>query len=1291
MKKLLTIIILFCTFIPTWAQEEEWDDPFESGTYGKGERLSWYDSNGVEWYFYENGVISGCSQRTSELVIPAKVYLGNDPVPIYAVDMEAFACNTDLTSVTISEGISTIYWGAFCDCANLTSIYMPSTMGRIDDYVFSQCTKLSNIYCYSKTAGHFTWHEYDDDYYDDVFSNYKATVHVPYGCVEAYRNASIWEDFDKIVEIPSTGPLVEIDGINYNIANKKAYVTKCNPSFSGSLGIYPSVTYNGVTYNLTAVCREAFKGCADITSATLPEGVTSIETSAFEGCTSLASVSLPSTISKIDNKAFNLCPNLTMVYCFCPTPAKINYYTFSNRKNATLIVPTGSAEAYQAANYWKEFKEITEMDTDESVIIFADDKVKEICLANWDANGDGWLSTTEAAAVSDLGTVFQNRTDITSFDELHYFTGLSDIWPSTFSGCTNLKTLMLPTGVTCIRESVFSGMSGLTRVTIPESVTSIMPSAFAGCSGLAFATIPSGVTSIGAAAFAGCSGVKTLTIPSSVTTIADGAFLNCTGLTTVTVYPAEAEWSATAFSGCTNIKSVKVPVIDLAAFCNNQVVGLIYATINKPVQLLDNDGVEIVKYTIPSSVASIGDHAFHNCTGLTFVKIPYEVKSIGASVFEGCSGMTSYNIYTYGGGVKSIGPLAFAGCTALTKGSIPAGIATIPDGLFQNCSSMESVNIPSVAAIGSSAFSGCSSLTKTTIPLSVTNIGQEAFKNCSLLTTITIPLNVAEIGPDAFSGCSGMTSVYCNVETPLDISQNTFTNRANAILYVPDGCVEAYQAADYWKDFMEINVNDPAISFYDSNTQAVCVEKWDSNKDGRLGMSEAAAVTTLGSVFHGNRSVTYFDELVYFTGLTSIWSSSFSGCVNLRSVQIPKNVTYVGSKVFDNTYLYNNAPNGIFYVDRWACGYKGELPNAITLKEGTRGISESLFKARTTLTSVSIPESVKYICDYAFYCCYNLSSATIPSNVVSIGSYAFFSCSNLSNVIIPSTVTSIGNYAFYGCSNLTSVYCNRREPLSIESKVFYNPSKATLYVPEGSREAYMAAPYWKDFGNIIEINPVLPEPDVLDPDEPDTDYSAIDNTLYLEPVEGMEGGQALLSVKMKNKAEISSFQFNLRLPEGVTVATDADGLPMAEMSEERTTRQKTDYFDVVLQDDGSLQVLCTTSAEDPDTGHPYVFSGNDGEVARVRVNIADNLSTGDYPVILKKVSTSTFEHVAYYTDHLKSTLSVTNSATGINNTILDSSQAGESAIYHTLDGRKLIHKPTRKGVYIVNGKKRVVK
>ena len=135
---------------------------------------------------------------------------------------------------------------------------------------------------------------------------------------------------------------------------------------------------------------------------------------------------------------------------------------------------------------------------------------------------------------------------------------------------------------------------------------------------------------------------------------------------------------------------------------------------------------------------------------------------------------------------------------------INEGVTSIAGNAFIYCSAVTSVTIRnSVTSIGNNAFGECSSLSSITIPNSVTSIGEWAFYECSGLTSVTIGNSVTSIGSYAFC-CYGLTSVKVLNPRPVYIDSVVFTNRKNATLYVPRGSKKAYQTANYWKEFKEI-------------------------------------------------------------------------------------------------------------------------------------------------------------------------------------------------------------------------------------------------------------------------------------------------------------------------------------------------------------------------------------------------------------------------------------------------------------------------------------------------------
>ena len=235
------------------------------------------------------------------------------------------------------------------------------------------------------------------------------------------------------------------------------------------------------------------------------------------------------------------------------------------------------------------------------------------------------------------------------------------------------------------------------------------------------------------------------------------------------------------------------------------------------------------------SVTSIGGSAFSSCFDLTSVTIPNSVISIGDYAFEVCSGLTSITIPN---SVTSIGDCAFVRCSGLTSITIPNSVTSIGNGAFYYCSSLTSITIPnSVTSIGNIAFSGCSGLTSITIPNSVTSIGYNAFENCSGLTSITIGNGIKNIFGSAFASCPDLTDVTCyagNVpSTNTDAFKDSYIEYAT--LHVPASAVNAYKAADPWKNFKSIMATDGTTP--ETPETPKCEKPTISYENGQLKMS----------------------------------------------------------------------------------------------------------------------------------------------------------------------------------------------------------------------------------------------------------------------------------------------------------------------------------------------------------------------------------------------------------------------------------------------------------------------
>ena len=481
----------------------------------------------------------------------------------------------------------------------------------------------------------------------------------------------------------------------------------------------------------------------------LPGGDNAVEVTGADGNEYSGDVSIPAevthdgmtySVTKVGSRAFYMCSSLTSVSM--PSVETIDSMAFFYCDNLTSV------------------------------------EMPEVVTLNYAAFADCHiLPSVEMPNVVTIGNLaFDYCNNLASV----YMPKAKTIGELAFESCYPLASLSMPS-VETISARAFNACYTLASVSLPASLASIDGSSFMGCSALCEIVVDSDnphYSSIDGILYDKdietivlCPGARnSIDLPSTVTTIGQGAFSNCSNLTSVTM-PSITTIGESAFSNCYNLVTVYMPAVE-----------------------------------------TIGNWAFNYCFKLLMVSLPESLTSVGINPFADCEALVEIMVDNDNPCFTSIDGVLYdkdmetliccpAGKTAI---DMPATVTVIDTLAFGGCTLLTSVDMPAVTTIGSSAFFNCNSLLTVSMPEVVT-IDDYAFSACQNLTSVDLPASVKSIGYSAFSICLGLTSVYCHWERPLECDPwFEETVLANATLYVPDGCVDAYRAVKPWSDFANI-------------------------------------------------------------------------------------------------------------------------------------------------------------------------------------------------------------------------------------------------------------------------------------------------------------------------------------------------------------------------------------------------------------------------------------------------------------------------------------------------------
>ena len=629
----------------------------------------------------------------------------------------------------------------------------------------------------------------------------------------------------------------------------------------------------------------------------------------------------------------------------------------------------------------------------------------------------GEIDGHEVVAIGDRA--FQNRTDLRT---VMIPDSVTEIEAYSFNNCTNLSNVTLSKSLKYMGGRAFGSCEKITQIEIPKSLDNCGNSGYASyhgpfgaCSGLKKITFEEGATEVSNGLFRGCTGLEEINIPDGVTKIESSSFEDCINLVSVNISDSVIKIENEAFAGCEKIESINIPdsvtEIGESTFANCS---------------------KLSNVKLSKNLEYMGGRAFGSCEKITQIEIPKSLDNCGNSgyasyhgPFGACSGLKKI---TFEEGTTEISSGLFRGCTGLEEINIPNSVTEIESSSFEDCINLVSVNIPdSVIKIGNEAFAGCKKIESINIPDSVTEIGGSTFANCSKLSNVKLSKNLEYMGGRAFGSCEKITQI----EIPKSL--DNCGNSGYASYHGPFGACSGLKKITFEEGTTEISsglfrgcTGLEEINIPDSVTEIESSSFEDSINLVSVNIPDS--VIKIGNeAFAGCEKI---ESINIPDSVTEIGESTFANCSKLSNVKLSKNLEYMGGRAFGSCEKItqieipkslDNCGNSGYASYHGPFGACSGLKKII-FEEGTKEISNNLFRGCTGLEEISIPASVIKIERYTFADCTNLKNVYFSNGVKNVENNAFTNCTSLTKVNIPDTVDSIGNSAFSGCTNLIEVH-----------------------------------------------------------------------------------------------------------------------------------------------------------------------------------------------------------------------------------------------------------------------------
>ena len=858
---------------------------------------------------------------------------------------------SDMTALTIPEGVVKVDHDVLKDCKDLQTIELPNSLESYGS--FNGCVKLQSISVGPENKKFFTE--------GGVLYNKEKTI-----LIRVPRNI-----LNHIFEIPNGVTTIRIWAFQ-----------GCNTL---SNVIIPA--------SVTKIDHLAFID-SSLQTITIPDNVKEIGDGIFQNCKLLRTVNLPKDIKRIEESMFYDCSSLTELV-IPDAVEEIGQYAFWGTSIRRIRIPKGVSVIDNDCFSHCDDLEAIDVDKDnpnyssEKGILMNKERSRILCYPyNKDVSH---LVIPDGVLEIELSRFSRNYAKLGKLRILEIPQSVESIPDNYFKDCVNLQSVIISEGVTHIGEHSFANCRKLREVTIPGSVKTIGKGAFENCRSLNKITIAQGVISIGDEAFKNCISLEDVSIADSASEIGNEAFYGCKSLSTVVLPEGLKRIAVRLFYNCESLREMTLPkgVIEICtqAFQNCK---------------------NLCDVTIPDRVTIISSWAFYGCSSLKSVVIPKGVTEIGYFTYSNCISLESIIIPQ---GVTKVKD-AFPDCTSLVNIYIPDSVANIDSSTFDGCISLQSITVsgnnPCYSSVDGILYSkdmkrlikvpeGLKS-EEIIVPEGVIELEPGSFRDMERVFHIKLPDSLTIIGNCAFSGCRSIREIH------LPGSLSKLGNRYGRNIF--DDCFSLNKILVDESNDNYTSIN--GVLFDKAITKLI---KMPANSEVEHYSIPDSIVEICGNAFEGCHSL---KSIELTDNVIKIGSGAFHDCISLQSIEIPNSIIELGSSAFENCSALQEIeiPNSIVSID--ISTFKGcsslysiDIPNSV------RRIELSAFEGCSSLQSVDVPNRISSIGWNAFRGCASLRSFKIPCNLITLAMNVFNGCTSLRKINIPQSITKIEDFAFH--------------------------------------------------------------------------------------------------------------------------------------------------------------------------------------------------------------------------------------------------------------------------------------